>query len=292
MVVGLLACAGLVGGCGGGDTADSGSRLLVVRETSEGNPDIYLMSSTGAILQQLTTDAGYDLAPRWSPDGSRIAFLRTDKTVESRRLYIMNADGTSERNLYPGEVADADLPNAPDWLDNDTLVFQRGSKRSSGLVKRSITTGEVTVLTTPGADSIDGSPSVSPDGSKIAFIRTKNVTSDMYVVNSDGTQEHRVLTDIGADPPAWSPDGTKLAFPRITNTGGPRTREIYIANADGSNPQQLTTNDSLSFSPIWSPDGGKIIFVGGGQLIQINADSTGIQILTDDGPSTEAYGWR
>lgn len=310
-MVGVAMLALLMGGCGGGDTGDGsetvedagelvddGSRLLVTHRTPAGDFDIYLTNLTGSVRQQLTTGPKFDGAPRWSPDGTRIAFTRSEKSTISERLYIMNADGSAERNLMPDDVADADIPRDPDWLDNDTLVYHRGTGVPTGLAKRSITSGEVTVLTTPGSGTYDEKPSVSPDGSTVAFLRSKGSNRDLYRANADGTNAHPIVTSVAGYTPTWSPDGTKIAFGRKS----PKQKsEIYVANADGSNPVQLTSKGLANITPVWSPDGSKIIFVSHvklgdkryrHELHRINADGTGQQRLSGNEQADSPSGWR
>lgn len=300
VVVGLLVGASFLSGCGGGGSVGGGSRLLVERVTLAGDTDIYFMSPTGAVQQRVIADLKSDLSPRWSPDGSRIAFLRIGPPYDSQGLFVVNADGSSEQNIYTGTQVATEFPYDPDWLDNDTLVFRRGGMMGMGLVKRSIATGEVTVLTTPGSESFDDKTAVSPDGSKIAFIRTTilagSSTSELYMANSDGTNAHAILTDVGHYTPAWSPDGTKLAFVRFTALSDGGDWNICVANADGSNPRLLTTSMGTEFAPVWSPDGSKIIFAAqmasGNELYQINLDRTGLRRLTTNDLGEVAYGWR
>lgn len=295
VVIGLLACAGFVSGCGGGSLG-GGSRVLITRE-ADGNQDIYLVSSTGATLQRLTTDAQVDEAPRWSPDGSQIAFIRRTAAMDSQTLYLMNSDGSSQQNLYPGLLAIADLPHAPTWLDNTTLVFRRGMGVPASLVKRTTNSSELTTLTVPGTDNFDELPAVSPNGATLAFIRNTVsggavTASTLYMVNADGTNVRSVIAGVARQTPAWSPDGTKLAFVHAKDGN----QEIYIAAADGSNPQRLTNDPAADFAPVWSPDSSKLIFAsardGNNELYQINADGTGLLRLTNNTVSDIPYGWR
>ena len=67
-----------------------------------------------------------------------------------------------------------------------------------------------------------------------------------------GSRQKPVKTDV-----TYSPDGSKILF--VSTADG--DADIYVANADGTNPQKLTNNNKVDASPHWSPDGKKIIFV-------------------------------
>jgi dipeptidyl aminopeptidase/acylaminoacyl peptidase len=105
--------------------------------------------------------------------------------------------------------------------------------------------------------SLDGFPTWSPDGRRIAFVSTRDGATDIYVMNANGSDQQR-LTDSPAfdGGPAWSPDGQRIAF-RSDRSGHP---EIYVMDADGSNPTRLTDNPGWDGSPTWSPDGRRIAF--------------------------------
>jgi TolB protein len=97
-------------------------------------------------------------------------------------------------------------------------------------------------------DVVDGEPSWSPDGEKIAFVsvRDGNGNADIYVMNAaDGSAQTR-LTDNAVDDlkPSWSPDGEKIAFQS--------NADIYVMNAaDGSAQTRLTDNDVNDVHPDW-----------------------------------------
>src|SRR4051812_32100899 len=102
-------------------------------------------------------------------------------------------------------------------------------------------------------------PAAGPQGRQIAYERQ----GDIWVINSDGTGEHSVTNALGSTDkqPAWSPDGAKIAFSRgIPGAGGYR---IWVVNADGSNPVQMTglaNPSSGDFSPSWPPAGSRIAY--------------------------------
>lgn len=311
-VVGLLACAGLAGGCGGGgeETVDSGSQVLITRGVRE-NKDIYILSPTGEVLQQLTSDDHIDEAPRWSPDGTRIAFMRSTyqwNLFHTQAIHVMNTDGSNLQNLTPGIHDDPDIPYQPTWVNSDTLVYRLGWVIPSGLAKHTISTGEVTALTFPTAAGSywDEFPMVSPSGTKLAYIHSRlggdMYDSELYLSNADGLGARAVVQYVASDAPAWSPDGKKLAFVYARDiskeiyTADDTTKEIYVANADGSNPQRLTNNTSADFAPVWSPDSKELIFAsnrdGNEEIYRMNADGSNQVRLTNNTVSDIPYGWR
>ena len=122
----------------------------------------------------------------------------------------------------------------------------------------------------------DTEPDWSPDGSRVAFVRTLRAGApEIWVMNADGSGARRVIqlspgTGISSASvgdfsiqPRWSPDGGRLAFaavPPTENLGAPLYPNIFVTNADGSNVTQLTDNDLINSSPVWSPDGKQIMW--------------------------------
>jgi dipeptidyl aminopeptidase/acylaminoacyl peptidase len=112
-----------------------------------------------------------------------------------------------------------------------------------------------------GPDQLDSSPSWSPDGKQIAFIRRLPPNfwyADVFVMNADGSNQRRLTQNgrvVHYSTVTWSPDGTKLAFvgPPVV---GDIYIQIYVINADGSNQQPIGRGEN----PAWSPDGSKLAF--------------------------------
>jgi len=136
----------------------------------------------------------------------------------------------------------------------------------------------------------------SPDGERIAFTRFGLTTSDIWVMNADGSNQVN-LTDtpqIDEGFPAWSPDGRRLAY--TTRSDG--NNEIYVMNADGSHPVRLTDNPADDFAPTWSPDGSRIAFAsdrdnspGVYNIYMMNADGSAVTRLTADAGSNYTPAW-
>ncbi len=120
----------------------------------------------------------------------------------------------------------------------------------------------------------DYSPSWSPDGKRIIFMSNRDghthlihgwSTYEIYVMDADGSNPQNLTNDRNDDrDPAWSPDGKRIAF--VSNRDGFKnaerviTHEIYVMDADGGNPQNLTNDLNNDSSPSWSPDGKRIVF--------------------------------
>ena len=185
--------------------------------------EIFVMNSDGSGLQQLTyipdrpaqagqgaapdETADWNSVPAWSPDGSKIIFASNrDGNPVTPILYTMNADGSGQKKL--GLFAEVDGAD-PDWSEaNNKIVFTRGTA-----AKRDIWVmdgGSPFPLLTAKklTDNIDDntSPAWSPDGKQIAFNSDSNNNPNVFIMNADGSNVHRLTQDKSATGfPAWRP---------------------------------------------------------------------------------------
>jgi TolB protein len=206
--------------------AATGDRLAISQQ------GIVLIDPTGRNRRILTRHRGWlDNDPAWSPDGRRIAFVRTKNQYRSFQIYVKRVAGGPARRLTAGR-----FDEHPAWSpDGRTIAFSsmRGLKviRADGSRERRITRfGD--------ALAVDW----SPDGSRIAF--SKN--GWIWIARWNGTRQRRIVRGRAAD---WSPDGRRLAF--MPPKGGVAT---IGANGKG---RRFLTNGML---PAWSPDGRRIAF--------------------------------
>jgi Tol biopolymer transport system component len=143
-------------------------------------------------------------------------------------------------------------------------------------------------------------PASRPLGSsplpKIAFGSVRNGDNhDIFVMDSDGSNEVRLTTDLAYDDqPAWSPDGATLAF--MSDRSG--NFEIYTMPGSGGVPTRLTNNLAADGFPAWSPDGARIAFVRGDlrnpstfEIFVMNADGSNQVRLTNDGVIDGVPSW-
>ena len=197
-------------------------------------------------------------------------------------LYIMNADGSGVRR-----VTDDIAYLASYALDTDRIVFTTASGGNTQLSTIRPEGTEKTDLDTTPNDGIvwdDWDPAYSQDGSRIAFVSTRENRQEIYSLDIGSGIVLR-LTDNQAKnySPAWSPDGKRIAF--ASERGDLTDRpEIWIMNADGSNPIRLTTNNGFDAHPKWSPDGTQIAFAsdrnGSRSIYLMNADGTNVRQVT------------
>ena len=125
-------------------------------------------------------------------------------------------------------------------------------------------------------------PTLSPDGTKIAFESDRDGDWDIFVMDSDGNNVKRLTNHSATDQSAaWSPDGTKIAFQ--SNRGD--NWDIYIMDSDGANVTRLTDHVAQDGFPSWSPDGAKIAFNsdrdGDWDIFVMDTDGNGVTRLTD-----------
>jgi len=220
-------------------------------------------------------EQGNVLAPAtnltWSSDSPQIASVGEDGTVTGAAYghakVTATAPGgrTATADVYVvGEIVVASSRAAPSTPGK----FQLYAVERSNLA-------QLTKLT-PATDTASASdPAFSSDGSRIAFVSSRDGNAEIYVMNADGTGTTRVTNDPQPDGrPSLMPDGQSLVF-HSSRTAG--KQQIWAVNVDGTGLTQLT-RDSVNSSPAMSPDGQTIAYVStrnkDGDIWLMNRDGT------------------
>ncbi|MEJ2184929.1 MAG: hypothetical protein P8Z36_03230 [Gemmatimonadota bacterium] len=278
-----------------------GDQVLFESDRS-GCRNVWVMNTDGTEAAQLTGAPGErcNESPRWSPDGSMIAFHTSRETIDrSWEVYVMNEDGSDPHNVSDnGGVTETATDFAHGWTPTGRVVFHH---QTSGPLQAYVVNADGTGLH-PIFDAAGGyAPFWSPDASKVAFMSERDGNREIYVMNADGTAVQDLTNDGGADTfnrdgvyslsDPWSPDGARLAF--MSDRDG--DQDVYVMNADGTGLVNLTNDPGDDRFDCWSPDGSRIIFSsdrgGTRDLYIVNADGTGLAKLTDGAGNDHGAIW-
>lgn len=218
-----------------------GSRVAYVLRTLDLEADrnvdqLWLVGADGTGAPRLLTHGPADSAPVWSPDGSRLAFLRDGQVA------LLSATGGEAERL-------TDLPlgtGAPQWSpDGQRLAFTAPVDPSGGGDGAGPMVSEGTDYQADGAGMFG------------------QVRHQLHVLDV-ATGEVRQLTDgtHSVAAPVWSPDGSTLAFTRGT---GERFRvPVHVLAVDDphARPRTVALADGVAAAVTWTPDGGSLLVVG------------------------------
>jgi TolB protein len=273
-------------------------------------------------IRQLTF-GGNNAESYFSASGKQLIFQRQlQVNAGCDQEYIMNIDGTGVRRVSNG----LGRTTCGFFYDGDRRIFYSSTfknspdcppapDRSHGYVwpvgHLEIYTSkpdgsDLRPLTDNGAYNAEGT--LSPDGKTIIFTSTRDGDLDVYIMNVDGSNVRRVTRRVGYDGGAvFSPDGKTIVwragYPTTTADSAdylnllaqhlvrPSRVELWVANADGSNPRQITHLGGANFAPSFHPDGKRIIFSsnyetphsGNFDLYLVNLDGTGLTKITTAG---------
>lgn len=212
--------------------------LLFVQNTTDAKivyrayGSIYVMNDDGSGKRRLTDNQFWESYPRWSPDGTRIAFQRNlEKDTQKFQLFIMNADGTNQQQLtHSGE---GDKNGAPAWSpDGRYLAFKSIRSGRLEIYVMDLESRETKQLTDSEGKKGSGSysPDWSPNGEEIVygtFVPSREGLSHktVWVMSADGQNQRPFVPDPDArgellfrSYPRWSPDGEQVLF--LESRGG------------------------------------------------------------------------
>lgn len=234
-------------------------------------------SSTGGSVEVFETGKIAFFSP--PSDDWEVAFV-SDRDGNPE-IYAMSADGSNVRRLTDQELLDG----GPQWSpDGSRIAFF--SARDGNL--------EIYVMDENGDnlrrltenDAPDYNPAWSPNGTEIVFVSERDGTPDLYVMPAAGGEARRLTSDPGIEmSPAWSPDGREIAYNALA---APQDAgELYLMNADGSNPHRLIDLFGAGgWHPDWSPNGSQLsLSVGrdeGADVYTLKRDGTDALRLTDE----------
>ena len=284
--------------------------------------DIFTADPTTAVSTAIVTGPDTDLGPKWSRDGTHLAFERSNApSARAGVIYVARADGSGMVRVTPDALsAITGYAFSPDG--RQLLI----TATSGGIPSLFIAATDGS-----GMHQVDiGMPAMNaawrpPDGSEISFMDTdhgdpSNGNGGIHLVSSQGGEVRTVVPDersrgIQRGHPMWSPDGSHLMFgewcdtdcttgePFAPNTGN--TVETYVVTADGKDARVLPSPEGTWQAPeSWSNDGTRVLVIRGSKVlgtdnprpavIPVDGSGQGIEIPYPSGMDTEpttAWEW-
>ena len=230
-----------------------------------------------------TTLAASGMRPTYSPDGTKIAFMRYSEGPFSWDIWVMNANGSNKRNVTRGESRYFSVSWAP---NGQRLLFSEYDGNPSGIVR-------LHLINLDGSNRRHFAPNVggtmdegvfSPDGTMVAYTGGSVTNpSTLRTVSANGAPSSvRVfaptLTSVSA--PDWSPNGAFLAFARQLDE--PYKTMLFKVRKDRTGLVKIADfgTTSHAYEPAWSPGGTRILFTrrfqatGKNEIWRTNPDGT------------------
>jgi imidazolonepropionase-like amidohydrolase/Tol biopolymer transport system component len=266
--------------------------------------DIYTLPIEGGTPRRISEGLAWDVHPRFSPDGTRIAF--TSDRGGGDNIWVMNADGSDKRQLTKEDFR---LVNQPSWSPDGRFI----AAKKHFTTERSLGTGEVWIYHVAGGGGVQvveraseqlqkelGEPVFAPDGSAIYY--TRNITpgpifeyaqdsqSGIFAIERHDLETGEVTTAVGgyggAVRPAPSPDGKEIAFVRRNKDQS----QLWVKDLASGRERMIHGKLDLDVQETWAvtgvypnmdwlPDSSGIVFWAGGKLNRVNRDGTGHAVI-------------
>ncbi len=266
--------------------------------------DIYTMPIAGGTPTRIAEGLAWEVHPRFSPDGRRIAF--TSDRGGGDNIWVMNTDGGDKRQVTKESFR---LLYQPTWSKDGRFI----AAKKHFTTGRSLGTGEVWLYHVSGGSGVVlvkkpseqhqkelGEPIYSADGKSIFY--TKNVTpgpifeyaqdsnTNLFNIERYDVETGEITTAVsgngGSVRPAPSPDGKLIAFVRreraksklyVKDLTSGEERKIY--DALDQDVQETWALTGVYPNIAWTPDSRSILFWAGGKIRRVNRDGSGATVI-------------
>ncbi|MFB0519733.1 MAG: DPP IV N-terminal domain-containing protein, partial [Acidobacteriota bacterium] len=248
--------------------------------------DLWLFSLKENKSRQITSGNRVDRAPRFSPDGTKVAFVSSAPPepvyevpvgLTGTKLAFIHFKGfpsdvgvistSGGRPIWVARSEESEL--APEWSpDSRMLAVERRTEdcKHREIWVRDLVGGNERLVYQESTDKWiletgrwlndrwDEGLFWSPDNSAIGFISDRDGWVHLYKVTPDGQKLSQLTSgEYEISIPAWSPDGSQIAF--TSNQGSLIERNIWVVPASGGQAQKMTSMRGTNMYPLWSPDG-------------------------------------
>ncbi|MFT3891639.1 MAG: hypothetical protein QM730_08415 [Anaerolineales bacterium] len=200
--------------------------------------------------KRLTDKLGIATAPEISPDGNSIVFMLWTAATDQNQIWVMDRDGSDPHRIR--KILGWD----PTWAPSGNQILFAATDPNDG-------TNQLFVMDANGANrsrisdlpSIRGRSDWSGGGQYIVTYSGEPWHRNVFIMNSDGSDSHRLTPDGGnSQGPSFSPDGKWVVFTAYYDKyGDDHGCELYIIRTDGTDLRRLTNNDYCDYQPRWGP---------------------------------------
>lgn len=208
-----------------------------------GQPKVYLLQLETGQRELVGDFPGMTFAPRFSPDGQRVA-MSLGRDDGNSNIFAMDLRSRTTQRLTDSNAIDTSPSYSPDGA-RIAFTSDRGGRSqiyvmgADGSNPQRVSFGDGTYST----------PVWSPRGDLIAFTKQSGGEFSIGVMKPDGSGERILTSGFHNEGPTWAPNGRVLMFFRERSGGGPK---LFSIDLTGRNEQSIPT-PNFGSDPAWSP---------------------------------------
>lgn len=226
-----------------------------MRGRVEGLEDVFVLPTSGGEPSRVTTDSTTIHGLEWSQNGDEIIYSARRGGVNG--LWRIDANGNGSPSLIRA-ASEGTFFNHPSVSGRRLAYTQQSAQADIWSLSRGSRYEAFQTSRVVSSTQEDTSPSISPDGSRLAFISDRSGTPEVWVAQMDGSAPTQITSLNGPDirSVTWSSDGTRLSF--VARRNG--RSNLFSVPASGGPLSQLTDTPAEVLAPQWGRDDRWVYF--------------------------------